>query len=723
MTVCIFSIIVLLLFNLIFLPRTSLDRDLRRLHGEYLTYDDCTRLYLTHLTMKNNIDEYMEFHEEELHMPGENYEATMETLKEFKFKSSAEKYETWLARPLDSYLKLYAGKKLVYDADLKETELFSFYPYSANGFFSGKYIFANHGTDEDFAALAAANVTMKGRIVILRNGLAYPSIKVHNAELNGAKGAVIYSDPYDDGAFRKSNGFKEFPHGPARNSYSIQKETLNRILEQPGDPSTPGWSSTLFAKRVKPDTIPQIPVVPISYNSIKPILASLDEGPDLGWKGDYEDFHYTPGTSNNTLELGNKIQFKIKPIYNIVTNVKGIIEDEEIIVGASRDVIGGIGGSSSGFASLMEMARGFNELAKKGWRPLRTIKLISWDGSSYGLLGSTEFGEFYAHKLTKNALIYINLDGVRGTEFLLESNPIFNSLLRDSMRQIRWNDEISLYQYFKSQQNGTAIPLISQRIGDYSVFQSHLGVPSVNIGFSNRQNIDPVPYDNSKYDSLAWLSSFDESLRIPSVVAQFAGYFVLQMSEKEIVHVHTKDYLTQIEHRFKRLCTQIPESWLNKRVMMDPKKNSYDNPTVYMEVKKISDQLEQLVNVHCVKFDATLESLQRQILKDYPWFKLYVKIRIAIQIKMASIKVRELDKLFVAESEFTRVDDDTAKDGLLRRRKWFQHLIFAPDTKTGKHLELLPGLTEGVRDEDLEVFTRNLAALDIALQKVVKKLK
>lgn len=39
----------------------------------------------------------------------------------------------------------------------------------------------------------------------------------------------------------------------------------------------------------------------------------------------------------------------------------------------------GAGDPSSGTASLHEVIRGFGALLKKGWKPLRTIIIASWD--------------------------------------------------------------------------------------------------------------------------------------------------------------------------------------------------------------------------------------------------------------------------------------------------------------------------------------------------------
>ncbi|QPG73120.1 hypothetical protein FOA43_000425 [Brettanomyces nanus] len=723
LTVCIFGVIFMLLFKLIFMPRTSLDRDLRRLHGEYLTLDDCSRLFLTHLTLKNDIRRYMKCYSEEIHTTGDNYEATVELFREFPtFKTSTEKYEAWFSRPQESWLRvLSADNKVIYDANLQETELMSFYPYSASGKMRAKYVYANYGSVGDFQQLNASGIPVEDRIVILRNGNLHPSIKIQNAQRVHVAGAVIYSDPYDDGKYVESHGYAAFPDGFARNHHAIQKDTLSRILEQPGDPTTPGWSSTLFSKRVKPETIPTIPVLPISFAAIQPILDSLSNGADLGWKGDYANFSYSASVSENTLELGSTVQFKIKPIYNIITEIKGIIRDEVIYVGASRDIVGGIGGASSGFSELLELARGFNELAKKGWKPLRTIKLISWDGSAAGLLGSTEFGEFYEGKLRKNAVVYVNLDGVKGSRLLVESNPLYGQLLVKSMKEILVDDDTTLWEYYidRHQHNGSEIDLISQRSGDYSVFQCFVGVPSINIGFSNVKDKDPVPYTNSKYDSEDWQLLLDRKLRYHNLVAQFAGLFVLQISEREIIDVGTGDYMSRIQQRFDVLSSRVPSGWKHKKMKIRGQK---DGRNVGEEIERLDELLSEIVAI-AKNFDDHLVWLQRQILQDYPWFKMYVKIKIAFQIKIASAKIKALDKLFVAPEKYTNVDVDGQREGLLKGRKWFRHLIFAPDRVSGYRLEVLPGFTEALQNGEYGFFERNIQAFGEALEKVYSKLR
>lgn len=54
-------------------------------------------------------------------------------------------------------------------------------------------------------------------------------------------------------------------------------------------------------------------------------------------------------------------------------------------------------------------------LYREGWRPQRTIKLISWDAEEYGLIGSTEYVEQFPDLLSNTTIAYIN---VRPVPFL-----------------------------------------------------------------------------------------------------------------------------------------------------------------------------------------------------------------------------------------------------------------------------------------------------------------
>ena len=109
----------------------------------------------------------------------------------------------------------------------------TFNAYSASGTVVAPLVYANFGLPEDFAALAAANVTVTGSIVIVRYGKCFRGNKALNAQRAGALAAVLYSDPHEDGFAKGAT----FPDGPWRPRTSVQRGSIQYLSTCPGDPS------------------------------------------------------------------------------------------------------------------------------------------------------------------------------------------------------------------------------------------------------------------------------------------------------------------------------------------------------------------------------------------------------------------------------------------------------------------------------------------------------
>jgi Zn-dependent M28 family amino/carboxypeptidase len=63
----------------------------------------------------------------------------------------------------------------------------------------------------------------------------------------------------------------------------------------------------------------------------------------------------------------------------------------------------------SGSAPLMEIGRCIGSLVASGWKPQRTIKLFSWDGEEYGLLGSTTNALALSQEEAARVVAYYNV--------------------------------------------------------------------------------------------------------------------------------------------------------------------------------------------------------------------------------------------------------------------------------------------------------------------------
>ena len=99
----------------------------------------------------------------------------------------------------------------------------TFHGYSASGNVTAQYVYANFGTYEDFDDLVKANVSLEGKIALVKYGGIFRGLKVKHAQELGMIGTVIYTDPQEDGEMTELNGYKPYPDGPARQPSSVQR--------------------------------------------------------------------------------------------------------------------------------------------------------------------------------------------------------------------------------------------------------------------------------------------------------------------------------------------------------------------------------------------------------------------------------------------------------------------------------------------------------------------
>lgn len=199
-----------------------------------------------------------------------------------------------------------------------------------------------------------------------------------------------------------------------------------------------------------------------------------------------------------------ELNYTIKEIASIEVSIPGIFTEGEIIIGAHRDslALNSAGDASSGSAILLEIARGMSRLLKHGWKPLRPIKLISWDGERSGLVGSTDYAEAHSAILRRRALVYLNLDNaVSGTSFHCKANPLLQDVIHEAAKLTEFNghEDRTLYDHWKHDSNAT-ISLLDG-LSSYNSFQYHLGVPAANFQFSamtpRAQFIIATPFSTS----------------------------------------------------------------------------------------------------------------------------------------------------------------------------------------------------------------------------------
>ncbi|XP_068251742.1 glutamate carboxypeptidase 2-like isoform X1 [Nyctibius grandis] len=323
--------------------------------------------------------------------------------------------------------------------------------FSAQGIPEGELVYVNYGRTEDFFKLEREmGINCTGKIVIARYGKIFRGNKVKNAELAGAKGVILYSDPADYCA----PGVDPYPNGWNLPGGGAQRgNVLN--LNGAGDPLTPGYPAKEYIYRLDKARgvgLPKIPVHPIGYHDAESLLRNMGgyAPPHSSWKGNLNvSYNVGPGFTTNYSTRKVKMHIhshnEVTRIYNVIGTIRGTVEpDRYVILGGHRDswVFGGID-PQSGAAVVHEIVRSFGKLKRKGWRPRRTVIFASWDAEEFGLLGSTEWAEENAKVLQARGVAYINADSsIEGNYTLrVDCTPLMYRLVYSLTKKIPSPDE------------------------------------------------------------------------------------------------------------------------------------------------------------------------------------------------------------------------------------------------------------------------------------------
>ncbi|KHN86959.1 Glutamate carboxypeptidase 2 -like protein [Toxocara canis] len=318
--------------------------------------------------------------------------------------------------------------------------------YSGNGTAQGEVVYCHHGRIEDFERLHRLGIDVKGKIALLRYGNGFRGDKVRHAQINGAIGAILYSDPAEIAKI----GIQ--PEDVYPNTEWMPLEAVQRgsIMHGNGDPLSPLYPSkkdlyrTKTIQEAKDDgTLPTIPVLPLSYNDAYQILSRMQgRAVPLDWQGGlnitYRVGPHLSGGATVRIDVRSSLQTRI--IRNVIGYIHGLDDpDRYVILGNHFDawVYGSID-PNSGTAVLAEVARAITQtISETNWRPARTIMFCAWDGEEHGLIGSTEFVEQFANILSQRAVVYLNVDNIHSNQSMFASTvPTLYQMTTDVAKRI-----------------------------------------------------------------------------------------------------------------------------------------------------------------------------------------------------------------------------------------------------------------------------------------------
>ena len=664
-----------------------------------------------------NLDTWMKYLSSHPHHVGSpqdklNAEYIANLFKQWGYQTQIESYYVLFPTPKTRMLELLGSKP--YKAKLEEStisqdktsgqkseQLPGYNAYSADGDVTAELVFVNRGVPADYDELERMGIDVKGKIVIAKYGGSWRGIKPKVAYEHGAIGCIIYSDPADDGYVQGD----VYPDGAFRPKDGIQRGSVMDMPVYPGDPLTPGIGATKDAKRLdRKDaiTIMKIPVLPISYEDALPLLQSLSgQVVPAAWRGGLPiTYHVGPGKEKVHLKL--EFNWDIKPLYDVIAKLQGSdFPDQWIIRGNHHDAwVNGASDPLSGLVSELEEARSIGELAKKGFKPKRTLVYCAWDGEEPALLGSTEWAEDHQQELIKKAVAYINTDNT-GRGFIGASGshtlePFFNQIM-DDVIDPQTGVSIKERRYAKALVDADKTARAKMignkyyKIGalgagsDYSSFLQHMGIASMNLGFGGEDNGGDY---HSIYDSYDHYTRFgDPGFQYGVALSKTTGRVIMRLANADILpfdfnsfYKTLNDYAADVKTLLdnERSETDMENKMLKENdynLAKDPKK-TYLPPTMkeqvpYLNFSELDNSIVQLKN----------------LAEDYQ--KVYnsgTQLPVEKQNQLNQI-------LFNAERSLI------SENGL-PRRPWYKHEIYAPGYYTGYGVKTLPAIREAIEQRN-----------------------
>ncbi len=585
-------------------------------------------------------------------------------LRDFGLDARIEEFEALLPYPKHRSLELVEPRrftarmlepKISEDKDSGDgDQLPTFNGYSADGDVTAPVVYVNYGIPADYEQLKKLGIDPRGKIVIARYGASWRGTKAKVAAEHGALGVLIYSDPKEDGYYAGD----VYPKGGYRPKDGVQRGSVMDMPIYPGDPLSPGWASEKGSKRLslaESKTIMKIPVLPISYADALPILESL-EGPVVpdAWKGALP-ITYHAGAGPAKVHLRVEHDWSTRPVYNVIARIPGTaFPDQWILYGNHHDAwVNGAADPCSGAAALLESARAIGHLLKQGWKPKRTIVFAVWDAEEYGLIGSTEWVEKYAAELDRKAVVYLNTDmNTKGTfgaggshvleEFMAEVLAGINAPGKDKSLLAAAGD--------KKDKDGKPGAFRVEAAGsgsDYTAFLHHLGVSSLNLGFSDGAASGIY---HSIYDSFDWYNRFaDKDYMYGRALAQITSTAILRLADAPL-----------LPFEFPRMAKTITE---------------------YVEDLGKIKGAEKL-NLSNLRREAGLLARESKACES------------RYQQATGKLSAASPDRLTQANELLFRTERSFLRTQGLPGREWMKNQLYAPGAYTGYSAKTLPGVRE-----------------------------
>lgn len=759
---CIFGLVAFIVLQLSFLPRTSLSRDFRRWHDLHLTKTDLKRIFLVQLkigrpddtgfTNEQHIGEWLRnftnINSEALLTANREYPELASYVEkrfsEFGFSTLLHEYELprTLTLPGSSRIELLDSEshRVLYASDLEEVtdswrfkniKTPAFFPFSSVGSVSGDFVYVRGGTPADYDLLEQNGISPEAKTVLissLESSDYSVTDRVNYAIFRGAQAVVVI-------------GLEDFKLTVLRN--------------------------------YKPAEVPEPELrVPASYNSMKPILEALGPG-----RGNFSHWKFAPYSKLLRLKVSAQEKGHVGTAKNVFGSIKGVMNDGEIVIGAARDSLTSLN-PNSGHAVMLEVMRAFKRLRKLGWKPLRTIRFVSWDASRSSLLGAKAAlldPKVFPDNMPLLAYINLDEDVVTGSHFSVDLSPMLNHIINQVADIVPFSknstaykrvvklagnevpdddddddSETSLYRYWYKESGAKINNILGDKLTakDAGVFQFTCDTPVVNLKFSESSQHNESSYvpELDQY-SYSWLKDIDPDFDLHGLLVRFLGLLVLSLEEREVVDYRLEPYLDVARKRFalfrEAMGKQLEEwksekidsfilekSTILKDILENRKSSTYFNPGFWgqedeeVTVEDVLEQFDHLLKdagAQALIFDAYNHDVENLLTEDYPWYKLLKKVHIYAKFKVTNYKLLRVEKDLAANENDITYGGDLVKHHFLYETPAKNSSCFNEKDKGVRGA--FAGLFRAVEENDLEQLVRLITVRYEHLHLIHKKIE
>ncbi|RDA92083.1 hypothetical protein CP533_3592 [Ophiocordyceps camponoti-saundersi (nom. inval.)] len=596
-------------------------------------------------------------------------------------------------------------------------QTYAFHGLSRSGDVRGPLMYANYGSRDDFAHLQARGIDTRGAVALVRRhrGSSVAALQVKAAELAGFAGCIIYTDPADDGFERGDVA----PRGRWMPTDGVRRDSVGLTGWVAGDVLTPGWESKKGEPRLKVGDaagLVGIPSLPLAWRDAHELLRRLQghgERVPAGWLGGVPDLGdggwWTGNRTSPVVRIRNEQdEIEDKRIWNVYGRIIGQEQAQRsVLLGNHRDAWAfGASDPHAGTAVMIELARIFGGLVERGWRPLRTIEFMSWDGATYNLMGSTEFVEKSAERLRDEAYAYINLDAaVAGTRLRAAGSPALQRPLERALEHI-----------FDQRANATLSALWNtswggQRLaglgagGDYAALQHMAGTSSLDLAFVDGADDKGISAAHSSFDRLALVEDVvDPGFSNHVLLAQLVGVLLLDLADRPVVPLGMAAYGKGLKEGVVDL-----KSWLktkqrrgeSSRAIPQTRKEDDEHEQRRPDAAKAREQLRALQELTDA---ADMADRNARVFDGWEreWDRLMLTTEGREAVELRNRRFRYNDRKAAFETALL----DLELGGGIPNRTQFKHVVYGPQLWSTRDVAVFPAIRDSIDAGDWKLANR-----------------